>query len=194
LAFGWATLQLDAFLRYSPLPAYLSTIADVARGLSDSSAVDSGVISPCSFLVMMHMLMYLVDKMHFFVIICVQLPRFLWLYIWVVGSCFQYPSLPLSCPWCVFLPNSSSLVQLSIASESNGSGNIMQDPNSHGSSDAHPSDTIVFERTRTHNSTHSTASPRTSFASTLKLGLASHGSVTQSVPEPLFGSQPLGAI
>jgi len=182
-------LQFDAFIRSSPHPSYLSTIDEAASGLSDSSAVDSSVIIPCSFMVTIKVLMHLVDKMHISVINCVLLLRFPWLFIWVLGPNLQYPPHLLPCYYCVFMSKSSSQDPLSLSSDSNGSGSNMQDPVSLGNSDAQPPNTIVLDRTRPHNSTQSINSPRTTFASTLKLEPGSHGSDLKSALDPNSGSQ-----
>uniref|UniRef100_A0A7C9DQF6 Uncharacterized protein n=1 Tax=Opuntia streptacantha TaxID=393608 RepID=A0A7C9DQF6_OPUST len=140
-------------------------------------------------MVMTKVLMRLVDKMHIPVINCVLLLRFPWLFIWALGPSLQYPPHLLPCYCCVSMSTSSSQDPLSLSRDSNGSGSNMQDPVSLGNSDAQPPNTIVLDRIRPHNSTQSIDSPRTTFASTLKLGLGSHSSDLKSALDPNSGSE-----
>jgi len=64
-ASGWATVQLYGFLHYSSLPAYASPTAAIDRALSNSSAVDPGVLLPDSCLLMISMLMSMVGMLFF---------------------------------------------------------------------------------------------------------------------------------
>ena len=86
---------------------------------------------------------------------------------------------------------------LSTTSESNGTGNDVQDSVRISNYDAQPPNLTMVDGIRSHDSTQPTKPSRPTFASTLKLGLGSHGSdfksTLDSKPGPKHGfSQPSG--
>jgi len=105
------------------------------------------------------------------------------LFNWVLDCPFLY-SIHSLLVLCVPMSSLSPRSPLSLSSESNADSHDLQDPLPATHSHAQPPSPTVLDGVRPHCPASPSEPSRATFASTLKLGLGSHGSSKESISEP----------
>ena len=156
----------------------------INRSLLMLLALFPGVIHPCSFIMFKHVLMFALcnDPLH---AICGFSYLFLvHLFKWICAFFSLHPHHPARYLLCNPMSSPSPRSPLSISSDSHDSSTDLQNPlpapNSHAQSTIPP----LLDGVRPNHHASPSEPSRATFASTLKLGLGSHGSSKQSIPEP----------
>ena len=108
---------------------------------------------------------------------------FVHLFNWVFALLSLY-SPHLLCFLCNPMSSLSPRSPLSLSSESNADSHDLQDPLPGTNSPAQSSIPPLLDGVRSHTPASPSEPSRATFASTLKLGLGSHGSSKESISEP----------
>ena len=185
----WFEMQLGDIVNGYKAPYSLREIVKAARGEAYSSVVDSGVIIPCSLIVLTKAMMFTFVVWFFSVNPWVHSMRFLCLFKRTICFCLQHPLHITVCCLFASMHNCDSHSPLSLSCESNGSGSSLQDPVPLVILLPNLQTQLCWMKSDPHNTTQPIKSHRTIFASTLKLGLGSHGSDLKSTLDSKFGPQ-----